>query len=209
MATFKEAFSKALAELGTGQTFTWNGKKYKTDLASGKTQKPKVNPQVTDMAGKGNDKTVAPKASPRPKSRTSAAQNTSNKPVVSSTAPTQPKAPAKGGALKGVTKPVVKGSANMTGTTGSAASAAGNMRVQGRNERALRAGAASVISRGKEVLNKGYTADSAYAKRIAAQKQRTKDIEQALFDQRVANAESDISGASRSVKGKVKKKLVK
>lgn len=37
MASFSEAFKAARKKLGAGKTFTWNGKKYTTDLASEKT----------------------------------------------------------------------------------------------------------------------------------------------------------------------------
>lgn len=202
MATFKEAFAKALAEKGTGQTFTWNGKKYTTDLASGKTMKPKENPQVSDMAGKGNDKTVAPKASIRPKSRTSVAQNANNKPTVSSTAPTQPKAPVNA-PLKVKRTTTVKATGSATSNTGIRSSA--KPVTANRNVAALKGGVAKAVAAGKELLTTGSVTGSAYRNRMDAKARYKKAAEQALFDQRLANAESDISGASRSTKGKVKK----
>ncbi len=200
MASFKEAFAKALAEKGTGQTFTWNGKTYTTDLASGKTMKPKVNPQVVDMAGKGNDKPVAPKASIRPKSRTSAAQNTSNKPTVSSTAPTQPKAP--------VNAPLKVARTNTVKATGSATANAGarsstKPTTANRNVAALKGGVAKAVAAGKELLTKGYTDSSAYGQRKAAAERKMKATEKALFDARLAKAEDEEKKvAIRKRKGK-------
>ena len=54
MATFKEAFAAARKTKGPGATFTWNGKKYTTDMASDKKSDPKPAARsgaVTKAAG--------------------------------------------------------------------------------------------------------------------------------------------------------------
>jgi hypothetical protein len=85
MSSFKEAFKKARAEQGASGVFTWNGKKYTTDLKeetkpkSG--TKPKSRPE--GMVSK----------SPRPKAR-------SNKPKVNSEAPSMGANDTSGGSLK-------------------------------------------------------------------------------------------------------------
>lgn len=222
MATFKEAFAQALAEKGTGKTFTWNGKQYKTDLASGKTQKPKINPQVVDMAGKGKDKSLAPKdkikpkarpmlapaTSPKPQTRTSAAMNTSNQPTVNSTAPAQPAAVKSAGSLKAVRAMSVTGAANANAGVKRSAGGSTKPTMEARNVGALKGAAAKVMSAGKDLMTKGYTDSSAYGQRKAAAERKMKATEKALFDARLAKAEqeSEISGAARSTKGKVKAK---
>jgi hypothetical protein len=217
MATFKEAFAQALAEKGTGKVFTWNGKQYKTDLASGKTQKPKVNPQVVDMAGKGNDKSLAPankvkpkarpslapKTSPKPQTRTSAAMNTSNQPKVDSTGPAQPKAVKDTGPMKIVRGMSATGTASANAGAKRSAGATAKPTMEARNVGALKKGAASFLSGAKELMTKGSVSGSAYDARQAAKKQRTKDIEKALFDQRMQRAEDEeMSASKRTRKGK-------
>lgn len=149
MASFSQAFADALAEKGTGQTFTWNGKQYSTNLASGKKVGPKVNPQIKDMAGKGNDKpSPAPKTSIKPKTRNS------NKPVVDSTAPTQPKPVTAAPTTRMATAKATVGAGAGTNSTKGTMSA--------RNISALKKGATNAVSKAKEVLTKGYAVGSAY-----------------------------------------------
>ena len=53
MASFSEAFKAARKKLGAGKTFTWNGKKYTTDLASEKsTTVPVKRPTSTSSSPK-------------------------------------------------------------------------------------------------------------------------------------------------------------
>lgn len=211
MATFKEAFNTALNEKGTGATFTWNGKEYTTNLKSGKTQKAKVNPQVADMAGKGSDKSYAPKAKVTPKAKPSAPlvsprpQRKAIKPTVDSTAPVSYAAPVN---RQMSVAPKAKATGTATAKMGVGSASSTTAKPRSRNEVALRKGAANVASTAKEVMTKGYAEGSAYANRMAAKQRNMKATEKALFDARLAQAEreSEISGASRSTKGKAKAK---
>ena len=174
MAGFKEAFASARKKLGAGKTFQWNGKSYSTNYA----RESKVNPQISDMAGKGNDKPgSAPKTSPRPKTRNS------NKPTVDSTAPSQPAAPKPAANVKVVTKRSVSAKAGAGANTGGSKSAGGRINaakkpsaMESKNVGALKSAASKVVSNVKEVLSKGSVTGSAYDLRhkAAARKRRGK-----------------------------------
>lgn len=83
--TFKDAFKAARSNLGSGKTFTWKGKSYKTDTADGK----QAAPSARSGASRGvTGKPAAPApmtSSPRPKSRPTEAAAAGGAPRVPNT----------------------------------------------------------------------------------------------------------------------------
>lgn len=98
--SFSQAFSEARKKLGSGKTFTWNGKKYTTDTkedlsktnASSKaissnlkpsakpSSKTKANPASASRAGMRTSTTSMPKANPAAASRVGTRTSTSPMP---------------------------------------------------------------------------------------------------------------------------------
>lgn len=83
--TFKDAFRAARSNLGSGKTFTWKGKSYKTDTADGK----QAAPSARSGASRGASGKAAPAApmasSPRPKPRPAEAAAAGGAPRVPNT----------------------------------------------------------------------------------------------------------------------------
>lgn len=167
MASFNEAFKAARKKQGAGGIFTWQGKKYSTDLAEEKSSAPKTS--------------VKPQAKPE------------RKPKVDSTPPAQPKQPE---AIKPLKTPTAAGpaaetkaakAARLKKVADEAASVAVTKRAKAdalKKEAGAKRGLATmggVMGTQYRKLNESFTPD-------AVKKLRLKRDEDAVFKARLAEA---------------------
>lgn len=146
--TFKDAFKAARSNLGSGKTFTWKGKSYKTDTADGKQAAPSAlaaaagAPRVPNAGGK-----YSPTAETGFRSQTgSSAPMTSPKPKPRPMAAAAPAAPAPKPTMKPKPRP-----AELTAAMGGARRPNANGKYSPTEEMRLRKQGTSAFSKGGKV----------------------------------------------------------